>query len=85
MMAEYEFIFASTLKTKLIEKVKGGVKTWITNDELHISILIRENDIQFEHVIPNISTLILNGYTSDYAVYQVTQIYKSYIRNKFFK
>lgn len=85
MMAEYEFIFASNLKTKLIEKVKGGVKTWITNDELHVSILVRENDIQFEHVIPNISKLILNNYTSDYAAYQVMQVYKSYIRNKFFK
>ena len=85
MMAEYEYIFSNTLKNKLIDKVKGGVKTWIYDDELHISIRLEECGIQFEHIIPNISERILNGYATDYAVYEVVQIYHSFIRDRFFK
>lgn len=89
MMAEYEYIFSNTLKNKLIDKVKGGVKTWIYDDELHISIRMTECDVQFEYIIPNISDRILNSFTTDYAVYQVMQEYKKYlnekIREKFFK
>ena len=85
MMAEYEYIFSNTLRNKLIDKIKGGVKTWIYDDELHISIRLEECGIQFEHIIPNISERILNSYTTDYAVYDVVQIYHSFIRNRFFK
>lgn len=82
MMMEYEYIFSNTLKNKIIEKIKGGVKTWITRDELHVSILLDQYNIQFEHVIPNISDRILNGYTTDYALYEVTKVYKAYLSEK---
>ena len=89
MMKEYEFIFSNNLKNKLIGEVKGGVKTWIVHDDLYISILMSKYDMQFEHVIPRISERILNGYTTDYAVYEIIKEYKDYlfkaVKETFFK
>ena len=89
MMTDYEFIFSNKLKEKLNETVYGGVKTWVTKDELHVSIRLEECGVNFEYVIPDISDRILNSFTTDYAVYEVMREYKSYLakqlRNRFFK
>lgn len=85
MMAEYEFIFGSTLRNKVAEKIVGGVKTWVTNDELHVSIRVEECCIKFEYVISNFSDKILHNFTTDYAAYEVINAYKAYINNRFFK
>lgn len=85
MMKEYEYIIASTLRQKLIEKVNGGVKTWVTNDELFINIRLEECGILYELSVPNFAERILNGWTTDYAVYEILQDYRRFINSRFFR
>ena len=82
MMKEYEFIFASTLRQKLMEHLYGGVKTWVVDDELFISIRLEEREILYELSVPNFAERILNGWTTDYAVYEILQGYRRFINNK---
>ena len=84
-MTEREYIFSTALRNKVITKVFGGVKTWITNDEQFVSIRVSEYGIEWVYSISDISTKMLNGYTTDYAVYEVMEAYKKYLNMIFLK
>lgn len=84
-MYDYEFVFAKTLQQKIIDQVWAGVKTWVSGDELYVSIMRDENDINFVTSIPGFSERILNGWTTDYAAYEVIKKYKAYITKMIFK
>lgn len=89
MMAEYEFIFANRLRYKIIDQINGCVKTWVTDNTLHVGIRLQEYNIQFEYTLPNFSDCVLHNLTTDYVVYEVIREYKTYlhekIREKLFK
>ena len=84
-MMEYELLFSTTLHQKLKEKVIGTVYVKVNSmDRLYI--YIRGNgDMEFKTYIDNFSDRIRNGWTTDYAVYEVLREYKNFIRNLYFK
>ena len=84
-MVDYVQIFAKNLREKIHLKVWHDrifiARTY--NDDLFVSIALSGGPT-FETNIPNISDKIVNGYTTDYAVYEILQelrrfIIKSYL------
>lgn len=82
-MQDYEFVFAKQLQEKLFRKVNGTVKTWVTDDTLHISCRNTDHNLSFELTVDNFAERILNGLTTDYLVYEYTTAFKAYVLRKF--
>lgn len=84
MMADYEYTFAVTLSQKLKHKIAGGNHVCVTdNDELLVKI-IRDGAVDFKVYICNFSEKIRNGWSTDYAAYEIVNAYKDYIMKKYF-
>ena len=86
MMQDYEYLFAMNVQQRLKDMVKARVFCKINpDDELYVEIEERDSGIGYYCVIPAFSQKILNGYTSEYAAYEVVKSYKNYIMKMFFK
>ena len=82
-MRDYEFIFAKQLQEKLISKINGTVKTWITGDVLYVSCRNTEYNLTFELAVERFAERMLNGLTTDYLVYEFMTEFKHYILHEF--
>lgn len=86
MMQDYEYLFAMNVHEKLKEKVNARVYCKINqDDELYVEIEDSNSGIGYYYAIPDFSRKIMNGYTSEYAVYEIVKSYKNYIMKRFFK
>lgn len=84
-MLDYEYIFAKNLHEKLKQTIKGGIYCSVNeNDQLYVKI-INDGDLKFELYIYDISEKIVNGYSTDYALYEIMQKYKKFILHRFIK
>lgn len=75
-------IIANNIKNYLERKVKGSVA--VRDDGKTIFIRIVYLRIEFKTKVSNLSTLILNGCTSNDIAYDILQEYKYFIYNTFF-
>lgn len=83
-MKEYEYLFSTNLHAKLKEKIVGKIFVKVTyNDELLIKINSYGN-LECTIHIGNFSERILNGWSTDYAVYEVIKQYREFLNKKFF-
>lgn len=83
-MFDYEYLFAMSLHAKLKENVVGKVYVAVTKkDELYVRIE-SYGGLIFDWSAGDFSTRILNGYTSEYASYDVMKKYKKFIMKKYF-
>lgn len=82
-MREYEYIFAIALQSKLKEKINASIYVNVFKDQLIVQIKTRLG-LNYETGIENFSEKILNGYSTDYAAYQIVKEYRSYINGTFF-
>ena len=81
----YKYLFSTVLYSKLKEKIIGKIFTRVVyNDTLLINIMSYDN-IEFVMEINNFSEKILNGYSTDYAVYEVMNKYQKFITNQVMK
>lgn len=78
------YIFATAVYAKLKEVILGRVFTRVENDSLYIEIR-RIEGLIFKMSIDDISKKIINGYTAEYAAYEVLRKYKKFVLNKYFK
>lgn len=84
-MKDYENLFSTALHQKLKEKIIGKIFIKVNRqDQLYISIT-RHDGIDYELYIENFSNKFLNGWTTDYAAYEVFEDYKKYINNLVYK
>lgn len=84
MLDELKYVFAVAVHEKLKDKVKGGVFVKVTyNDELYIRI--SNEDMEFKTYISDFTGRIYNGWSSDFAVYEIVKQYRSAINERFFK
>ena len=84
-MRDYEYLFVTTLHQKLKDKIVGKIFTKVnTNDELYVEI-ISFGDLMFKTTLGNFSEKIMNGWSTDYAAYEVIGQYKTFINERFFK
>lgn len=82
-MREYEYIFAIALQSKLKEKIDASIYVNVFRDQLTVHIKTRLG-LEYETGIDNFSEKIRNGYSSEYAAYQIVKEYRSYINRTFF-
>lgn len=75
-------IIANNIKNYLERKVKGLVAVRDNGKTLFIRIVYSR--IEFKTKVSNLSTLVLNGYTSNDIAYDILQEYKIFIYNTFF-
>ena len=75
-------IIANNIKNYLERKVKGLVTVRDNGKTLFIRIVYSR--IEFKTKVTNLSTLVLNGYTSNDIGYDIVGEYKIFIDNLFF-
>lgn len=84
-MDDYKILFATLLHAKLKENIVGSIYVKVNQwDELYIAIT-SYGDVRFETKIGDFSEKLLNGYSTDYAVYEVKKKFESYLRKRYFK
>ena len=85
-MRDYEYLFATNLQQKLKEKIIGKVFVKINaNDELYIKIERHEEGVMYEASYDEFSQKFINGWTTEYAAYEVLKNYKSSLMKRYFK
>lgn len=78
-MNEYEQNFTTIVHQKLKTKIKGKIYVEVNwHDEIYVKV-INMDDLRYEHRITNFSERFLNGWTTDYAVYEIVKEYKRFI------
>lgn len=83
-MTDYEYLFTTTLHQKLREKIVGKIFVKVTrNDELFVKIE-SYGGLEYRFYRSNFSESIVNGYTTDFAAYEVVTEFKKFIMNKYF-
>ena len=82
-MMDYEYMFAMTLQQKMRERVIGKIFCAVRDDILYVKIESRGN-LTFEIEFDNFSERFLNGFSTDYAMYEVLRKYERFIRNRYF-
>lgn len=70
-MTQYGYDFSMALYAKLKERIYGHIYVKVTDDD--------------ELYINRFSEKMLNGYTTDYATYEVIEKLKKYVMNSYFK
>lgn len=84
MFDECKKCFAIAVHQKLKDRVHGRVFVKVTyNDELYIRI--ENDDTEFKTYVSNFAERIFNGWTSDFAVYEVLKQYRAAINERYFK
>ena len=85
VVMDYKYLFETNLHARLKQNIIGKIFVKVNkNDSLIISIK-SSGGIKFETSITNFSDRILNGYSTEYAAYEVKKKYKEYITKRFFK
>ena len=82
-MKDYEYLFAMAVQQKLKKQIIGKIFVKVNCDD-ELIIEIKNGDTEFRSVITNFSDKIINGYPSDYAVYEIVNEYKKFILRKHF-
>lgn len=84
-MSNYEYVFATNLHEKLKGQIRGRIFVKVVSDDrLYVSIQRDVADKVFNLYINNFSDRILNGWSTDYAAYEIRQDYRKFIMKKYF-
>lgn len=81
---ELSYVFATNLQQKLKDKIYGKVFVKVIDDDIYISVDCY-SDIRFKTTISNFANRILNGYTTDYACYEIMEQYRKFVFKQYFK
>lgn len=85
MMADYEYLFVTALHAKLKEKIIGKIYVAVTRENALLVKIESFGGLSYSIAIDNFSDKILNGYSTDYAAYEIVNQYRKFITNKFLK
>lgn len=76
-------IIANNIKNYLERNVKGSVKVSDNGKTLFIKIVYKS--FEYNTKVENLSTLVLNGYTSKDIGYDILRVYELFLHDVFFK
>ena len=83
-MLDYEHIFATELHKKLKHRIKGKIYVCITKYN-ELSVKINNLNLEYEYLSENkFSDMVLNGYSTDDAMWEVMQDYQQFVYEKLF-
>lgn len=75
-----------TIYTKKLKGViKGGIFVKVNENDSLVVEIKRKDGNNFGVSFTDFSNRILNGFTTEYAVYEVTRKYRKYVMEQFFK
>lgn len=77
------YVFSCIVYRRLKEVILGRVFTRVEDDSLYVEIR-RRDEPTFKLSIDDISNKIVNGYTSEYATFEVLKKYKKFVYNRYF-
>ena len=83
-MIGYEKVFAVNLGKKLAEQIYGKVEVSVVYDELQVHIQCWA-DIDCVIKIDNFTERIVNGWSTDYAAYEILERYRRIIIKRYFR
>ena len=83
-MMDYEYLFAMTLHQKLRERVYGKIFCEVNRDNVLVVEIKSRGDWIFNMEFDNFSERFINGFTTEYAMYEVINKYKKFITNRYF-
>ena len=83
-MMDYEYLFAMTLHQKLRERVYGKIFCEINRSNVLVVEIKSRGDWIFNMEFDNFSERFINGFTTEYAMYEVINKYKKFITNRYF-
>lgn len=84
-MLDYEYFFSTNLHAKLKERIQGGIYVKVNQDDILVVKIQRQDGNNFEYRFENFSSKIINGFTTDYAAYEVVSEYRKFVLRQFFK
>ena len=84
MMKDYEYLFATTLHAKIKDEIIGRVYVTVVDDEIRINIE-SSNGIKYVYTQDGFAERFRNGWTTEYAAFEVLREYRKYIIKKYFK
>lgn len=83
-MLDYEYIFATELHKKLKPRIKGKIYVCITKYN-ELSVKINNLNLEYEYLSENkFSDMVLNGYSTEDAMWEVMQDYQQFVYEKLF-
>ncbi len=84
-VTDYEYLFSMNLQAKLKERIQGGIFVKVDKDDILTVKITRRDNNNFETSFTDFSDRMLNGFTTDYAAYEVTKKYREFVMKQFFK
>ena len=78
-------LFSNHLYEKLKGVIKGGIFVKVNENDSLVVEIKRKDGNNFGVSFTDFSNRILNGFTTEYAVYEVTRKYRKYVMEQFFK
>lgn len=84
-MADYEYLFSMCLHERLRERVLGGIFVKVNENDSLIVEIKRKDGNNFSMSFTDFSNRILNGFTTEYAAYEVQKKYREFVMKQFFK
>lgn len=83
-MAGYEYDFAILLQQKLKTKIYGGIYVTVLEDDELLVKVVRDGVVDFKWSIRDFAKRICNGWTTDYAAYEIVEAYKRCLMKRYF-
>ena len=84
-VTDYEYLFSMNLQTKLKERIQGGIFVKVDRGDNLIVEITRRDRNNFEMSFTDFSNRMLNGFSTDYAAYEVVKKYQKFVMKQFFK
>lgn len=78
VMTDYEYLFSMNLQAKLKEKIQGAIFVKVNENDSLVIKITRRDENNFDMSFTDFSNKFLNGFSTDYAAYEVQ---KKNIRN----
>lgn len=84
-MTDYEYLFSTNLHAKLKERIHGGIYVKVNDNDSLVVKIMRNDGNNFDVSFTDFSNKFLNGFTTDYAAYEVQKKYRDFVMKQFFK
>lgn len=85
VMTDYEYLFSTNLHAKLKERIQGGIFVKVNENDSLVIKITRRDENNFDMSFTDFSNRMLNGFSTDYAAYEVTKKYQKFVMKQFFK
>ncbi len=84
-MTDYECLFSTNLYAKLKERIQGGIFVKVNENDSLVVAIKRNDGNNFDMSFTDFSNRMLNGFSTDYAAYEVQKKYQKFVMKQFFK